>query len=217
MRKRNTICWLLAGAALMNAEIIDRIAVSVGNQVITVSDLDREIRVTAFLNGAQPGFTAEAKRRAADMMVRQRLVRREIELSKYPQPDPSDVEPVLKHFKEENYPDAAAYNQALAKAEVTDQEVRAQILWQLTFLRFIDVRFRPGVQVSDEDVQAYFTKSIEPAAKAASAGQAVLIDDYRERIIEILTEQQVDKDLDTWIREAIKRTVVEYRPEVFRP
>lgn len=213
MRNAITIGCLLA--ALLRGEIIDRIAVSVGNQVITASDLGREIRVTAFLNGTDPEFTPETRRRTADMMVRQRLVRREIELAKYPTPDPSEIEPVLKNFKQENYPDPAAYNAALARTGVTDQEVRDHILWQLTFLRFIDVRFRPGVQISDEAISAYFTRTIEPAARAAT-GAPVSIDDYRERILELLTEQQVDKDLDAWIREAIKRTVVQYRPEAFR-
>ena len=41
-------------AALAQAVIIDRVAVSVGNRVITESDIVREIRVTAFLNGAEP-------------------------------------------------------------------------------------------------------------------------------------------------------------------
>lgn len=201
---------------LLQAEIIDRIAVTVGSQVITASDLERELRVAAFLNGQPPDFSGESKRRTADLLVRQRLVKREVELARYPTPDPSEVEPVLKAFKQEHYPAPGQWEKALAQAGLTEKELRDHILRQLTLLRFIDVRFRPAVQIADEDVAAYFRKAIEPAARAATGGQPVSLDDYRDRIVEILTERQIDKDLDQWIREAVKRTAVEYRPEVFQ-
>src|SRR5208283_3476998 len=53
----------------MHAEIVDRIAVSVGNRVITTSDLDRQIRVSAFLNGAKADQSAPARRAMAERMV----------------------------------------------------------------------------------------------------------------------------------------------------
>ena len=71
---------------VLRAEIIDRIAVSVGNQAITISDLDREIRVTAFLNRTPPDFSPAARRATADRMVEQRLILRELENSRYPSP-----------------------------------------------------------------------------------------------------------------------------------
>lgn len=200
--------WLVAGVAA-RAEVIDRIAVTVGNQVITESDLLREIRVMAFLNHAQPDFSEAGKRKTAARMVDQRLVRRELELSRYPVPDAAEVTPVLKKFIEENYPAKGEYAEALAKAGITEAEVREQILWQLTLLRFIDVRFRPGVQVSDEEVREAFDK----VAKSAPA--SISFDDVRDKLESRLIEEKVDRDLETWLTEARKRTGVEYREEVF--
>jgi len=198
------------------AEIIDRIAVSVGNQVITASDLEREIRVSAFLNHDKPDFSPEGRRKTAGRMVEQRLVRRELELSRYPVPDRSEVNPILQKFKQENYSQPGAYEQALAAARVTDAEVRDQILWQLTLLRFIDVRFRPAVHVTDEEVKEYYEKNVLPAAKLTTPGQAASIDDYRDSIEETLTQHKVDEELNAWMQEARKRTGVEFREEVFR-
>ena len=45
---------LLVSSLLLHSAIIDRIAVSVGNLAITASDLDREIRVAAFLDRNRP-------------------------------------------------------------------------------------------------------------------------------------------------------------------
>jgi len=70
LRLARSISLLLVAG--LHAEIIDRIAVSVGNQAVTTSDIDREIRVTALLNRSQPDFSPAARRATADRMVEQR-------------------------------------------------------------------------------------------------------------------------------------------------
>ena len=207
---------MAAAARPARAEIIDRIAVSVGYQVITVSDLEREIRVTAFLNRSNPDFSPAGRRKTANRMVEQRLVRRELELSRYPVPDRSEAIPILQKFKQENYPQPGEYEKALSAAHLTDAEVRDEILWQLTLVRFIDVRFRPAVHVPDEEVKEYYEKNVLPAAKLTTPGQVPSIDDYRDSIEETLTQHKVDEELNTWMQEARKRTGVEFRDEVFQ-
>ncbi len=96
---------LLLTAAL-RAETIDRIAVSVGNLVITASELDRQIRATAFLNGKPPDFSPASKRATADRMVEQTLIRRELESGHYPLPAAEEVGPVLEKFQRENFASA---------------------------------------------------------------------------------------------------------------
>jgi hypothetical protein len=200
------LLWLAGG---LTAEVIDRIAVTVGNQVITASDLDREVRVNAFLDRVKPDFTPEGKRRTADRMVEQRLVRRELDLSRYPAPEASEVEPVVKELKDDHYPTPAAYAAALVEYGIGDREVREHILWQLTLLRFIEVRFRPAISISEEAIQEHFNKEVVPTSPQAK------LDDVREEIVDTLTERQMDRDLDLWIREARKRVGVEFRDAVF--
>jgi len=67
------------GGIAATGEIIDRIAISVGKHVITTSNLDREIRVNAFLNESPPDFSPAGKRATAGRMVEQALVRDELE------------------------------------------------------------------------------------------------------------------------------------------
>jgi hypothetical protein len=207
----------MLAAAGVRAEIIDRIAVTAGSQAITLSDIDREIRVTAFLNGAKPDFSVAGRRQTADRMIEQRLVRRELELSRYPTPEPSEVEPMVKALVDDRFPKQGEYQEALSRYGITDQDVQNQLLWQMTFLRFVQVRFRGGAQVTEAEIKDYFEKNIKPAAQRVSGGEPVLLDDYRERVEEILTQQQVDRDLDAWMIEAKKRAGVEYRKEAFQP
>src|SRR5262245_9914320 len=67
----NLWLFLLALSVTCQAEIIDRIAVVVGNGVITESQIIREIRLAAFLDGKPLDFSAESKRKTADRLVEQ--------------------------------------------------------------------------------------------------------------------------------------------------
>ena len=207
---------LLAFAVLAPAEIIDRIAVSVGNRVIAESDLNREIRVAAFLDGVKPDFSPAGKRATAQRMVEQVLIRRELEISRYPVPSAAEVAPVLEAFKKEHFPNDAEYQRALADYGIADQDVKDLLLWQRTLLLFIEVRFQSGVQVTGPDIQEYFDKVVQPAAETAHPGQPIALEDYRDRIEQTLTGQRADREMDTWLKEARNRTEIVFHEEVFQ-
>jgi hypothetical protein len=200
----------------LHAEIIDRIAVSVGNQAITTSDVERETRVTAFLNRTEPDFSPAARRATADRMVEQHLILRELENSRYPAPAATEIDPILDKFKKDNFAGDEEYNHALAEAGITDRQVRDELLWQRRLLLFLDVRFRPSVQVTGQDIEDYFSKVVEPAARAAHPGQPVTLEEYRDRIEEKLTGEQVDKQMSAWLASARQRTEIVFHPEAFQ-
>jgi peptidyl-prolyl cis-trans isomerase SurA len=206
---------LLAWPAVARAEIIDRVAVAVGNRVITQSEVERHARLTAFLNQEQPDLSPAARRKTAERLVEQRLVRRELEASRYPPPSATEVDAVLQGVKEQ-FGAAGTLNEALAKYGVTEQHLREHLLWQLQFLRFIDIRFRPGVQVSEEDAREYYEKTVLPAAAGANPGKTPSFEDYRETIEEALTGRRVDEELERWLQAARRRTRVEFREGAFR-
>jgi hypothetical protein len=207
---------LLASVLLLHGEIIDRIAVSVGNRVVTASDLDHEIRVTAFLDGKQPDFSPAAKRATAERLVEQQLIRRELETRRYPMPSAADAAPIVEKFQKDHFKDAADYQRALAAAGISAQDVQDEILRQRALLLFVDARFRLGVQVSDQEIQDYFEKVVKPAAQAAHPGAPVALDDYRQSIEDNLAGPLVDRQLDDWLKEARQRTDIVYHEEAFQ-
>jgi len=203
-------------AASLAAETIDRIAVSVGNRVVTVSDIERQLRLSAFLSGVKPDLSAEARRRAAETMVDQRLVSRELETARYPEPDLSDVDGLLAEFKSEHYASDADYRRALAEYGLTEADVKQHLLWQRRFLSFIGVRFRPAIQVTEAEIRAYFEKTVLPAAQAANPGATFTFDEFRDRIQTKLTGDRVDQQTELWLGEARKRTEVVFHEEAFQ-
>jgi hypothetical protein len=196
----------------LSAETIDRIAVSVGNRVITTSDIDKQIRVAAFLSGTVADFSAAGKRAIADRLVEQRLIQNEIGMTHYVTANPAEIEGALREFVAKYFKAEGAYPAALAKAGITDRDVREELLKERTVNAFIEVRFHPAVQVTEEQIQEYFTKTVAPAA----GSEAVTLEAVRDEIERTLTGQQVDAEVERWMREVRRRTAVVYHDEVFQ-
>ncbi len=209
----STVLFLAATGA--RAEIIDRLAVTVDRMVITESDILSHLRIAAFLNQTAVETGASARRAAAERMVEQVLVRRDMEISRYPAPGPEDVEPVLQDVLRERRMDDAGYRMALEQFGVTDEELRENLLLQLTVLRFIEYRFRPGVTLDDEEVEAYYRDQFEPAWTQRNTSPAPELDDVRADIEDILIQEHVDVALDQWLEQAAAQAHIRYRQEAF--
>src|ERR1700682_5099498 len=140
--------FLLAGAAM--AVVVDRIAVTVDTDAITESEVIQDIRRTHFLNGAPLDFSTGTRRAAAERLVDQALIRREMNIGRYPQPPKSEADQMLANFKKSHFASDAEFQAALQKYGITADQLRSHLLWELSALRFTDVRFQPGVGVSSQ-------------------------------------------------------------------
>ena len=208
-----TLCALLVAVAAWqaSAEIIDRIAITVGSQVITVSQIDEESRITAFLNREKLDITADAKKQAATRLIEQALVKREMDLSHYPLPDLSDAGAALEGVKA-TYANEAEYSAALESYGISEADLTRRLLWQFTLLRFIDYRFRPGIQIPDADVQTYYRQQVS-GWEQKGVNPIPSLDDSRDQIEEILTQKRIDQALDQWIADTRKQVQVTYRDQ----
>jgi hypothetical protein len=203
-------------AAGLHADIIDRIAASVDSRVITQSELERQIRVAAFQDGAKPDLSAAHKKATLQTLIDQKLIQLDLENSRYPAPEASELNPVVDQFKKEHFPTEGAYQRELADYGITDADFRDLLLWQRTLLSFIEVRFTSGVQITDKEIEDYFDKTVKPAAEAAHSDQPVRLDDYRAQIEKNLAAQRADRQLETWLAGARRRTQIIVHEEVLK-
>jgi hypothetical protein len=195
----------------LHAEIIDKIAISVGNQVITKAQIDEEVRLTAFLNGTQMDVSDEERKKAADRLIEQTLVKRDMEFSHYPIPPLTDADGPLKTLKA-NYHSDALYQQALQKYGITEEALKQHLWWQAALLRFIDYRFRPGILVPDTDIQKYYDQEVIKW-KQQGIQQIPSFEDAREKISELLTDQRIDQAIDQWLADTRKQVAVREHDE----
>jgi hypothetical protein len=195
--------WLPAGA-----EIIDRLAIAVGNQVITELQIDEELRVAAMLNHKPVVRGLEERRDAADRLVEQLLIKREMDLSRYPLPGAADVDKYLQQIVESSG-GAAEFSKALSSFSLTIETLRGHLALQLMELRFIDFRFRPDTAVSDSDVERAYQRQVL-AWKQTHSGEAPNFEVSREPLRAMLAEEHTDAALNTWLGESRKRVDIVY-------
>jgi len=198
-----------ACAGFIHAEIIDKIAISVGNQVITEEQVVEEVRVTAFLNQAPLDLNAVEKKKAAERLVEQTLIRREMDFSRYPLPQLDEANDLYQKVRS-RYPSDAAFREDLSRYRITEDDLRRHVWWQLTTLRFIDYRFRPAVQIGERDLKEYYQQQLAELRKNATQ-PIPTYEESREKIQEILTSQHVDQALDKWLIDARTQVDIRYR------
>lgn len=208
-------CLLLSTVCcLVRAEIIDRIAISVGNQVITQGQVDEEIRLTAFLNHEKLDLSIAERKKAAGRLIEQALVKRDLDLSRYPLPAPSEAEASLKDIKL-SYAPESHYQEILQQDGIAEDALKRRLLWQLTLLRFVDFRFRPGIQIPEADVNTYYDQELSKW-KQQGIQPVPTLEDSRAKIEEILTQQRIDQALDTWMAETRKQVPINYLDEALK-
>jgi len=205
---------LLAAVALGRAELIDRIAATVDRDAITESALLLEIRITALLNGEEPRFDPAAKRAMLDRLIEQRLIRHEMEVSRYTVPE-SEAGAHLEAWKKDRFANDEEYRKELEKYRVREQDLLDRFRRQLATLRFLELRFRPGIQVQEADLRDYYDKRMIPEWQNKNSEPPPFAE-VRGQIEEILIGERVDKALDSWLKDTRARTRIEVREEVLR-
>ncbi len=196
---------LLMLSSILHAVIVDRIAITVGNKVITDSEIDLRIRLTAFQNEEKPDFSLTAKRAAAQKLIDQKLVEREMDVGRYPRAAAGVGKALLADYEKTNYQsNQAAMDTALQRYGLTEQDLEDELRLQSELLTFVNLRFRPAVQVTDQDVRRYFEQQSKQGAQAG-AFEAV-----RAAIEQKLTTERADRELDAWLQDQRMRTKIEY-------
>jgi len=142
------------------------------------------------------------------------LVRNEMESSHFPMPAPAEIAPALEKLKN-GFPSEEDYRAALAEYGIAEEDIGGLLLRMAAIEEFTSLRFRPAVQVTEQEVQDYFDRVVAPAARAAHPGQPVELETYRAQIEEKLAAERADRDLDNWLKEARRRTQVTIHQEAF--
>lgn len=203
-------CLLLGCFALAACpEIVDRLALVVGQQVVTELQLDEEIRVTAFLNRQPVIRDPAARRAAADRLVQQMLVKREMDLSHYPLPAQAEVSEYVKGIQRQQGLSSSTFTQALSEYELTEETLKDHLALQLTTLRFIQYRFQPEIDVPETAIINRYKAEIVNW-KTRHTGPPPTLDQSKDSIREALLEERTDNALNAWIEDARKRVNIRY-------
>jgi peptidyl-prolyl cis-trans isomerase SurA len=210
------VCLVNLGLAylLQRPVVLDRMAAIAGKHVIKSSDIERDLRLTEFLNREPLSITAERKRKSADRLIDQAIIRDEIATGAYNRANDSDAATMLAQIRKDRFGGSVArLRQTLSQYALTEEDLNAQLLWQLTVLRFIDQRFRTGVLVTDEEIRNYYNQHLAELKRQYSTDNS--FEALEPHIRTLLEGQRVNEEFEAWLDGARKRQHIEYRQGAF--
>jgi hypothetical protein len=207
---------LLLVALLLSApaEVLDRIAVTVAKHVISEGDVLLELRIAAFLDQKPVDASGDQKRKAADRLIDQYLLLEEASTSRQTLPTKADAQQLLDQVKAQ-YATETEYRAALARSSITEAQLSEHLLNGIRALRFTDLRFRPEVQLADDDLKDYYNTMAAQWGRANPA-QVPTFEASRDQIEKLLTDQRVTQALDRWLGTTRSDTEILYKEEVFK-
>jgi hypothetical protein len=212
---RKLLFMLMAASASRAVVVLDRMAVIVGKHVIKASDIDWDLRVTDFLNRQPLNSNPAGKRQSAERLIDQEIIRQEIVTGNYKRPPDSEAAALVNNLRRDRFEGSdVKMREELQRYGITEGQLRAQLLWQLTVLRFIDERFRPAVVVTDEEVQTFYNQHLAELHRQYPGD--VSFEALEPKIRSLLEGQRINENFEQWLAEARKRARIEYRQEAFQ-
>lgn len=208
MRSYMRTCFLLLSLFLLplRAEIVDRLLAVVGDRVITWSGALAEANYQAFLRGQQPRgeMGAEELRPVVEKMVDQILLEQARELSLFAPPEGEDTPERLEEIQG-RFPEGEGYREALARYQLTEQELRERLGREATTLAFIEYRLRPQARLEPAPVELYYRDTLVAELSRNGQQQAPPLSEARARIEQILIQQEINRLLEEWLQQLRSR------------
>lgn len=183
--------YLLLMAAVAHGAVLDRVALVVGNAVITESEVIDEVRLNEFLESHPLDLSAPQKRAAADRLVDQQLIRRDMETANYQPSSATEAAAMLSTFRQQHFRTDTEFRSALSRYGITEEQLKSHLRWELTVIRYTDQRFR--------------TENSAPDAQSADRQDPTSAD-----------KSGVDTQLEAWLKEARSSISVVFKAEAFQ-
>jgi hypothetical protein len=210
-----TISLLLLAGAASGGVIVDRMAVIVGKHVIKASDIERDVRLTEFLNREQLKIDSGEKHRSAERLIDQEIIRQELLSSGFRRPADTNAAALEAQLCQERFGGSQPrLREALGRYGLIEDQLRDQFVWQLTVLNFIEQRFRAGTLVTDEDLRSYYDQHLAELRRQYPQDNSFKA--LEPKLRASLEGERVNQNFTQWLEQARKQYHIEYKQEAFQ-
>lgn len=208
---RNLFMSIVAGAAFYGAASageIDRVLVAVNGKVITDSDLRLSRNLNLLLVfGKSDQENKTSREEQLSRLIDVELIRQELESFPLEPAEQKQIEAQVEELKG-GYAEIGGIDQILRLLGLRLDELQSYLRLQASTLRFVNLRFRPFVSVSPEEVQIYYRDILVP--RLQKAGSPIPpVGQVSAGIEEILREEKINAALDNWIKEIRSHSRIE--------
>lgn len=210
---------MLTLAAAAGAEVMDRVAAAVGNYAITESEVRRQLALEALIDLRPPGDAVDAaqRRAALDRLIDRELVQSEIEVANFPATEEATVLAEFADLQRQTFWNGLSFPGALKAYGLEEEDVQEFLREKNSFLGFIDFRFKTGLLVPAEEIEAYYNNVYRPEFQKVNNAEPPLLDEVADQIAEIVREQLVEPLVSEWLSELRIRARVTVIEESARP
>lgn len=174
---------------------IDGVAARIEDDIITESEVQELAAFQKLVDGE-----SKPRQELLRELIDQWMIRNEATAAKYAQPSAADVDRAYSEFVKQ-FPSPEEFEKRCLVAGLTETAVRRIVAQQLYLSRFIDYRFRPSAQVSDEQVEAYYKDEFAPQLKARKQPVPSL-DDVEDTIREVLIQRAINERATKWLNDS---------------
>jgi hypothetical protein len=194
---------------------LDRVVAVVNERAILASDLSDEIRLSVLEPNARNSGN-ETPQAALQRLISRSLIRQQIreEDAQTIRPTADEVATRIADLRKnlpicllENCTSDAGWSAFLMEHGLTQRRVELYMRARLEILRFIEMRFRQGIRIPQEDIQAYYDKTLLPQYPAGE--KAPPLAQVAPRIEEILLQERVSALFTGWLDNLRKQGEVE--------
>ena len=194
------------GSAAQQGVVLDRVVAVVNDDVILESDVDEERRFEEI----QPyrRVTGDNTReRVLERLVDRALILQQAALEPEDTVSDKDLDEQLMTLRKD-IPDCKlqyhcetvdGWNKFLNAHGFTEEEFRERWRQRMELLKFIEVRFRNGIKISDAEIKEFYEKRMLPEYAKRNVTPPEL-DTIRKRIEEVELQQQVGALLVDWLK-----------------
>ena len=186
-------------------DVVDRIVATVNGDLVLESDVEEEQRFTKlYPYGEAEGQTP--RQRAITRLINRTLILQQ--LAGFPQAPVSDAQvakeeadlrkdlPACAHA---DCSSEAGWKKFLTDSGFTEDELHERLKQRIQVLHFIEQRFRSAVRINDKQIEDFYNKTMLPEYAKQNA-TAPPLDSVRDRVQELLLQQQVSAMLDDWLK-----------------
>jgi hypothetical protein len=188
------------------AVTVDRIAAVIDQQVLTVSEVNQMAQVR-FFPGVAGRSDDDYRHDILEALIAQALRYRDVERFGAQDIPKDSIEARLVEIRR-RFASPAELDSALARAELTLDDLRALIKRQLQVEAYIQERFAPLVFVANDDITNYYTGPWRQ--QRVERGLPVPpLNDVREEISTLIRSRQLDQQVETWTTQLRARANVD--------
>ncbi|MEW5977574.1 MAG: hypothetical protein AB1898_17410 [Acidobacteriota bacterium] len=202
---------LLAGS--LRAEIIDRIVATVNQQIITLSDVEREmvfqeIGIAPATEASPAAADKAGTARITHYLIQQLLMRQQIE--QFPGLDISSQDIVRQKDQiRQRFESDQKWGEFLKQGHINEPDVERRIEWQLQVLRFLDYRFRQFVVIEPKEVEAFYQERLSQELKQPTPDTKPPLSEVEPLIRDFLIEEKLDQQVEEWLKNLRETATIE--------